>query len=60
MALRIQTEALEAINATTCLPEMFRQLVDISEAVRNATNTTMPILPNDIPVILNFLKTILK
>ena len=58
--IKILTEDLEPIVAAERLPRVFRQLVPITEAVRTTINTTNPILPNDIPIIMNILETILK
>ena len=53
--IRIQTEDLKTIDKC-----VFRQLLDITNTVRSTINTTIPILPNDIPIIVNILETILK
>ena len=56
MLIRIQTENLKTIDRKRVLME----LSFITATVRRIINTTIPILPNDIPVIVNILETTLK
>ena len=58
--MTLQTQArnlLQTFNVTTNFPQL---LISITAEIRDMINTTIPILPNDISVIINILETILR
>ena len=61
MVLRTQVKRLlSAVMSNTTTSNFFELLISVATEIRNMIDTTIPVLPNDIPVIINILRTILK